>query len=367
MKSGSHPSSPTNNWSLPYGIVLAGGAGDRLRPVTEPWQGEHRPKQFCTFTGTRSMLQHTLDRVKTVVPHNNIFTVITTGLDRFLPDALNAAPPGRVLTQPSDRGTAAAVLLPLTMIYERDPDAAVMIFPCDHFVYPEGRFLEYVVATYRLCRRFRQSLVVLGAAPTSAETDYGWIMTEDPVGNGTSPLLQVGRFIEKPSPEEAKRMLRLGGFWSTMVVAARARTLWDLGWKVLPEHDAALRYACAACCTRFGPDWWIASRSRSPSSMSINGSNRPASRPTSCNARPIRRCSSRCRTSSGAIGVGPSASWRRSVNSVCARRRQRLRPRLRDDLRHGTAPETVGEALRTIVCGPRPLGEPPRIVWAQVE
>jgi hypothetical protein len=30
-------------------------------------------------------------------------------------------------------------------------------------------------------------------------------------------------------------MLRLGGFWSTMVVAARARTLWDLGWKFLPE------------------------------------------------------------------------------------------------------------------------------------
>jgi mannose-1-phosphate guanylyltransferase len=235
MKPAAHPSSPTTNWSLPYGIVLAGGTGERLRAVTEGRQGDHRPKQFCTFTGTRSMLQHTLDRVKTVVPHQNVFTVITSGQERFLPDALTTAPPGRIFTQPADRGTAAAVLLPLTAIYERDPDAAVMIFPCDHFVYPEGRFLEYVVATYRLCRRFRQSLVVLGAAPTSPETDYGWVMTEDPVGNGTSPLLQVGRFIEKPSPEEAKRMLRLGGFWSTMVVAARARTLWDLSWKVLPE------------------------------------------------------------------------------------------------------------------------------------
>ena len=235
MKAGSHPSSPTTNWSLPYGVILAGGAGDRLRPVPERWLGEHRPKQFCTFTGTRSMLQHTLDRVKTVVPQNNMFTVITAGHERFLPEALSAVPPGRILAQPADRGTAAGVFLPLTSIYERDPDAAVMIFPCDHFVYPEGRFLEYVVATYRLCRRFRQSLVLLGAPPTSAETDYGWVMTEEPVGNGTSPLLQVGRFIEKPSPDEAKRMLRLGGFWSTMVVAARARTLWDLGWKVLPE------------------------------------------------------------------------------------------------------------------------------------
>jgi mannose-1-phosphate guanylyltransferase len=235
MKASLHPSSPTTHWSLPYGIVLAGGVGERLRAVTEDWHDEHRPKQFCTFTGTRSMLQHTLDRVKTVVPPANILTVITAGQDHFLSSALNATPPGRILTQPLDRGTAAAVFLPLTWIYERDPDAAVMLFPCDHFVHPEGRFLEYVVATYRLCRRFRRSLVVLGASPTSAETDYGWIMADDPVGNGTSPLLQVGRFIEKPSPEEARRMLRLGGFWSTMVVAARARTLWDMGWKMLPD------------------------------------------------------------------------------------------------------------------------------------
>ncbi len=235
MKAGAHPSSPTNNWSLPYGVVLAGGAGDRLRPVSDPWGSERPPKQFCTFTGTRSLLQHTLDRVKTVVPQNNVFTVINNGQERFLAESLSCAPPGRILTQPVDRGTAAAVLLPLTAIFERDPDAAVMIFPCDHFVYPEGRFLEYVVAAYRLCRRFRQSLVVLGASPTGPETDYGWIVTEDQVANGTSPLLQVGRFIERPSPDEAKRMLRLGGFWSTMVVAARARTLWDLGWKVLPD------------------------------------------------------------------------------------------------------------------------------------
>jgi mannose-1-phosphate guanylyltransferase len=49
-----------------HAIVLAGGSGKRLQPVTERWLGEHRPKQYCTFVGTRSMLQHTLDRVKTL-------------------------------------------------------------------------------------------------------------------------------------------------------------------------------------------------------------------------------------------------------------------------------------------------------------
>ena len=43
-------------------VVLAGGDGERLRPLTERWLGHHTPKQYCSFVGTRSMLDHTLDR-----------------------------------------------------------------------------------------------------------------------------------------------------------------------------------------------------------------------------------------------------------------------------------------------------------------
>jgi mannose-1-phosphate guanylyltransferase len=36
--------------------------GERLRPFVQRWLGRHKPKQYCTFIGTRSMFQHTLDR-----------------------------------------------------------------------------------------------------------------------------------------------------------------------------------------------------------------------------------------------------------------------------------------------------------------
>jgi mannose-1-phosphate guanylyltransferase len=236
MHRGSTSHSAAGMGTLPHAIVLAGGSGERLRPVTERWLGEHRPKQYCTFIGTRSMLQHTLDRVKTVVPQGNIVTVIAEEHERFLAAAVPEPFPGRLVRQPSNRGTAAGVFLPLAYVLEKDPDAAVMIFPCDHFIYPEGRFVQYVVASFGLCQRLTDAVLLLGVPATSPETDYGWIETERAFGApAVGPLRRVRRFVEKPTPEEAARLLRRRGLWNTMVVGARASTLWDLGRRFLPD------------------------------------------------------------------------------------------------------------------------------------
>jgi mannose-1-phosphate guanylyltransferase len=222
--------------SRPHAIVLAAGSGERLRPVTSRWFGEHRPKQYCTFVGTRSMLQHTLDRVKTVVPESNIVTVIAEEHERYLPSAVPAPFPGTLVRQPSNRGTAVGVFLPLAYVLERDPDATVLIFPCDHFIYPEGRFLQYVMASSRLSRRLTDSLLLLGVPATSVETDYGWIEAAPALaGSPIAPLRPVERLVEKPAADEAAELLRRGGLWNTMVVAARAATLWELGRRLLPE------------------------------------------------------------------------------------------------------------------------------------
>jgi mannose-1-phosphate guanylyltransferase len=45
-----------------WSIALAGVEGERLKHFVQRWLGRHKPKQYCTFIGTRSMFQHTLDR-----------------------------------------------------------------------------------------------------------------------------------------------------------------------------------------------------------------------------------------------------------------------------------------------------------------
>ncbi|MBI4454290.1 MAG: hypothetical protein HY644_00140 [Acidobacteria bacterium] len=39
-----------------WAVVLAGGEGERMRSVTTTWLGCHRPKQYCTFVGSRWMM-----------------------------------------------------------------------------------------------------------------------------------------------------------------------------------------------------------------------------------------------------------------------------------------------------------------------
>ena len=62
--------------SLRCGIILAGGEGRRVQPLVRRLLGFELPKQYVSFIGTRSMLEHTFDRVDRLVPPDRIFTVI---------------------------------------------------------------------------------------------------------------------------------------------------------------------------------------------------------------------------------------------------------------------------------------------------
>jgi hypothetical protein len=52
------PQDAVNSWS----IILAGGEGERMQSFIQRRFGETKPKQYCTFVGSRSLLQHAVDR-----------------------------------------------------------------------------------------------------------------------------------------------------------------------------------------------------------------------------------------------------------------------------------------------------------------
>ena len=223
-----------------WAILLAGGEGERMRPAIKRWLGEERPKQYCTFVGRRSMLQHAVDRAMEVVQPARLVTVIGRGHRAYIQRAAVSGLPGCLYEQPGNRGTAAAIFSAASHIITQDPEATVLILPSDQFVYPEERFVQEARRACEFAEKFEDQLILLGVAPDHLETEYGWIEPsndrERSVSQGEGvPAKAVNCFCEKPGRREAGALLRRGGLWNTMVAAVKVKTLWALGWQCIPE------------------------------------------------------------------------------------------------------------------------------------
>ncbi|HXK59123.1 MAG TPA: sugar phosphate nucleotidyltransferase [Acidobacteriota bacterium] len=226
-----------------WAVILAGGNGGRMRGLIEEWLGYARPKQFCVFVGTRSMLQHTLDRVLRLIHPDRIITVIGEGQRRFLVSACRGRLPGWLIEQPQARGTAAAVLIATAVIRTLDPDATLLILPSDHFAWPESGFIDHLDNLISFASTTPDRLAVLAAEPTAPEADYGWIETGGPARSAAldcNNFREVLRFREKPSLGEAIEYLHRGYLWNTMASAVTAKTLWTLGEQLLPRFTQSL-------------------------------------------------------------------------------------------------------------------------------
>jgi len=221
-----------NLWS----IVLAGGDGVRTKEFVRRGLGYEKPKQYCTFVGSRSMFQHTLDRAARLTPWERVVVVAAQHHQHEVWPQLDGRPAGMVLLQPKNADTAAGMFLPLTYILARDPQATVVIYPSDHFISPEGSFLSAVDHAVWGSNRLGGRPVLLAARPDGLELEYGWIKPGRFLGRtGKAAIQAVERFVEKPDEATAHEARATGSLWNMMVLAAKGKELWSLGWKCFPE------------------------------------------------------------------------------------------------------------------------------------
>jgi mannose-1-phosphate guanylyltransferase len=227
-----------------WALLLAGGDGVRLRPLTRAIAGDERPKQFCRILGGHTLLEATERRVARVVPSHRTLVALTRAHECYYRPLFERRPARSLIVQPENRGTAPAILYGALRIAAEAPRAAVAVFPTDHHVSDDRRFMEHVVTAFAALRARPELVILLGIEPDNAETEYGWIEPTDAIPG--TPLFRVGRFYEKPSAALAGTLLARGGLWNSFVLVARVPALLALfaGFvSRLTDAFAALRSA----------------------------------------------------------------------------------------------------------------------------
>ena len=200
-----------------YCIIMAGGIGSRFWPISRTGL----PKQFLDFSiQGRSFLRRTYDRMKAVIPEENIVVV---SLDRYrdlVRTQLPELPEENLLLEPYNRNTAPCIAFATYTILQRDPDAITVVTPSDHAIARHDAFnktlgdaLAYAAGS--------DALITLGVIPTRPDPNFGYIqMAGRPEGDHP---VKIKTFTEKPDEDLARVFLETGEFlWNSGIFVWRA-------------------------------------------------------------------------------------------------------------------------------------------------
>ena len=217
-----------------YCIIMAGGIGSRFWPISR--QG--RPKQFIDVLGVgRTFLQMTYDRYAAIVPPENILVVTAERYRDLVFEQLPGIPVGNVLLEPYKRNTAPCVAYATYKLFNRNPEATVIVAPADHLILDEAAFAD-TIRTALDYASASDHLFTIGIHPTRPETNYGYIQIskghERQVGE--HDLFAVKTFTEKPNAELARVFIETGEFfWNSGMFIWNLRTIKSELEKCLPE------------------------------------------------------------------------------------------------------------------------------------
>ncbi len=216
-----------------YLLLLAGGTGERLAPLSSP----QLPKQFLRIFSDNSLIQTTVSRFTELIPIDRILVATNQRYTDLVREHLPQLPSANIIAEPVKKNTAPSLACAARLLQQRDPDALMIAAPTDHLILDESAFRRTLLKAITVATK-EKLLVTMGVLPDRPESQYGYIKKGRKLSDQT---FIVNRFVEKPSRELAAKYLRSGEFyWNSGIFVWLTATLLTELQKHLPKVAAAL-------------------------------------------------------------------------------------------------------------------------------
>ncbi len=202
-------------------ILLSGGSGKRLWPLSNDIRSKQFIKIFKTEDGYESMVQRVYRQIKTV----DADATVTIATSKSQVSAINnqIGEEAGISIEPCRRDTFSAIALATAYLHDiqgiHEEDVAV-VCPVDPYV--EDDYFEMLKKLGKQAETGEANLVLMGIEPTYPSEKYGYIIPEN-----KEELSKVSAFKEKPDLETAKEYIAQGALWNGGIFAYKLKYVLD--------------------------------------------------------------------------------------------------------------------------------------------
>lgn len=206
-------------------VLLSGGSGKRLWPLSNNIRSKQFIKIFKTADGYESMVQR-MYRMITECDKDSTVTIATSKsqvseIHNQLGDKVN------VSVEPCRRDTFPAIALATAYLHDVvgvKENESVVVCPVDPYV--EADYFEMLSALGKRAEESDANLVLMGIEPTYPSEKYGYIIPKT-----AEKVSTVSTFKEKPDVATAKEYIKQGALWNGGVFA------YKLGYVLKKAHE----------------------------------------------------------------------------------------------------------------------------------